>query len=297
MENKKNIQLVLLTMLFIVLTAILSACGLFSPDEKERQDTSSQTPSATSSTASTASNNGLLFLAEGQAEVSQTPSTTFPIVIDQPGNYTLTGNITVSTLNVNGIKIRAGNVTLDLAGYTITGPGSGGSGVGIFVSQGENAQIMNGAVQNFLSGISLSGSNHQVRNITSSHNSSFGIEAGYSLITDCQAISNGSHGFKANSSTITNCTANSNSSCGLQASESTVTGCTAQSNSSHGICTYGKCRIEGNIMRNNGGYGLYLNPDYSYAIKNKAGNNTAGDFYQTGNHYLPVSGLEANVVE
>lgn len=294
MKSKKNIHLVLLTVFCISIAFILSACGSFSADEKEEGRDgggTSQTPSATSNTNS----QDLLFLGGGQAEISQTPFTTFPIVIDRPGSYTLTGNITVSTLNVNGIEVRAGDVTINLAGHTITGPGSGGSGIGIFVSQGENNEIRNGTVQGFLSGISLSGRNHHVKHISACHNNFFGIEAANSLIADCQANFNGSHGLKANSSTITNCTINFNGSCGMQASESTVTGCTAQSNGSHGIFALEKCRIEGNIMKDNGGYGLYLGPDYSYAIRNKAGNNAAGGFYQTGTHHLPVTGIEANV--
>ncbi|HTA42217.1 MAG TPA: hypothetical protein VK789_07210 [Bryobacteraceae bacterium] len=43
----------------------------------------------------------------------------FPYIINQPGSYQLTGNLTVPA-GVNGIGIAASNVTLDLNGFTIT---------------------------------------------------------------------------------------------------------------------------------------------------------------------------------
>ncbi|MEW6379253.1 MAG: right-handed parallel beta-helix repeat-containing protein [bacterium] len=268
MKSKRNTQLVLLTLLFITLISIPSVCGLLSADE-----------------------------GDSQVEISQTPSTTFPIVIDQPGNYILTGDITVSTPQVNGIEIMADDVTLDLNGYTLTGPGGEGTGIGISVAQRENAEIINGTVQGFFSGINLSGNNHQLKNVSACQNSSSGIEAGSSLITDCQANANGLHGLMATSSTITTCTANANGSCGMHVTSCTVTGCTASFNGSHGIYAVDKCCLEETTIRDNGGYGLYLDPDYSYAIRNVAGNNAAGNFYQTGTHYLPLSGDEANVDE
>src|SRR4029434_7246959 len=49
-----------------------------------------------------------------------------PIIVSQPGSYYLTGNVTISTTD-HGITI-AGvvkNVTIDLNGFTLAGPGSG----------------------------------------------------------------------------------------------------------------------------------------------------------------------------
>ncbi|MCL6583131.1 MAG: right-handed parallel beta-helix repeat-containing protein [bacterium] len=299
MKTKRNIQSVLLTVWLVALVALaLPACGLFSADEQGgKGETSQSSPAAGSGTYPT-----FLSVAEGQAEISPSPSTTFPIVIDQPGHYILTDNINLNAdagtssylLKANAIEIRASDVTLDLNGHTISGPQSAGSGIGILVSQGENVEIINGTVRGFFSGIKLSGRNHQIKNVRVCSNSSYGLEAESSLIINCQAEFNGSDGFLATSSTIINSKARSNGSSGLRVSSSTVSGCIAESNSAHGIWTIDKCRIEGNRMRNNGGYGLYLNPDYSYAIRNRAGSNAAGNFYQAGNNYLPVSGDEAN---
>jgi len=214
------------------------------------------------------------------------------LIIDQPGNYILVNNITVSTSRTYGIEIRSNDVTLDLHGYTLSGPG--GSGIGIYVSQKDNVDIINGTVQGFSCGISLSGTNHQVSNVRAYNNSSCGIKAESSIINHCRANSNGSEGIKADSSTIINCTANSNGSQGLRVSSSTITNCVASSNGSHGLYAVNKCRLERNTLIGNGGYGLYLDPDYSYAINNTAISNAAGNLYQSGTHYLPVSGSEAN---
>lgn len=230
---------------------------------------------------------------DSQVKIGQTLPATFPIIIDQPGNYVLSNNITVFTSGKHGIEIRSDDVTLNLHGNTIAGPGDL-SGTGISASQRDNIEIKNGTVQGFSCGINLSGSNHQVRDIRAFYNKSCGIEAASSIISNCLANSNGSEGIKADSATITNCTANFNGSLGLRVSASTVIDCVANSNGSHGIYAVNKCRIEKNIMRDNGGYGLYLEPDYSYAINNKAVSNAVGNFYQSGTHYLPASGNEAN---
>lgn len=47
----------------------------------------------------------------------------FPITISQPGSYVLKGNLTVP-FGFSGIVINADNVTLDLNGFTISGPGN-----------------------------------------------------------------------------------------------------------------------------------------------------------------------------
>ena len=67
---------------------------------------------------------------DGQIKITQPDS--FPIVIDQSGSYVLTRTITVSTIDANGIEINADNVTLNLNGHPLIGPGKeiGSSGNG-----------------------------------------------------------------------------------------------------------------------------------------------------------------------
>lgn len=46
----------------------------------------------------------------------------FPYKISQPGSYRLAGNLTIADANTNVIEIKAPNVTLDLNGFTLSGP-------------------------------------------------------------------------------------------------------------------------------------------------------------------------------
>ena len=85
----------------------------------------------------------------------------FPIIICQPGSYRLSGNLIVPDANTNGVVIGANDVTLDLNGFSISGPvtcqrgtsplqcSASGSGEGIISGRGElrNVTIENGTVQ------------------------------------------------------------------------------------------------------------------------------------------------------
>ena len=55
----------------------------------------------------------------------------FPLTIRVRGAYKLTGNLTVPNANTTAIEIIADNVTLDLNGFGIFGPGAGGTGSGV----------------------------------------------------------------------------------------------------------------------------------------------------------------------
>ena len=177
--------------------------------------------------------------ADGQIKITQPDS--FPVVIDQPGSYVLTSNITLST-DANGIVIDASNVTLDLNGHAIIGPGSG-SGNGIYTYGKHNITIKNGMVRDFgESGIDFAGfypstnvPNFRVEDITAIRNGGHGIEASRSTITNCTARYNGNYGIGGFYSSITNCTATHNGSHGINATSSTVKDCTATHNGSHGI--------------------------------------------------------------
>ncbi|MCP4898789.1 MAG: hypothetical protein GY906_17600, partial [bacterium] len=96
------------------------------------------------------------FAAADQGLTEIGPTTSFPIVIDTPGSYVLTADLHVTTVGVNGIQIDVDNVTLDLGGHVIRGPGVGSaSGTGIYGYKRENVTIRNGAVTEFANGINL----------------------------------------------------------------------------------------------------------------------------------------------
>lgn len=326
MKGKSKIQLVMLTLLFVVAMSF-SAYG-----------------------------------ADGQIKITQPDS--FPVVIDEPGSYVLTSNVTVST-DVNGIVINASDVTLDLNGHAIIGPGSG-SGNGIYAYGKHNITIKNGMVRDFGgSGIDFAGlypstnvpnfsveditaicngghgieaSRSTITNCTARYNGNYGIGGFYSTITNCTATHNSSHGIYATSSTVKNCTAysngkdgiyatsstitdftaNYNSSNGIYASNSTVTNCVANKNKGDGIkvsycavrnCTmFGnegtgiyvtdRCRIEGNNLRENGSYELKVSGVWNYVIKNVISDGACGGNFSidAAQNYVPFTGDNANYV-
>jgi hypothetical protein len=107
--------------------------------------------------------------------------------ISHPGSYQVVANITATASNVQTgvilgcIVINTSNVTLDLAGHTITGPPGGfinGAGVaGVEgLSQGlEGIKVLNGVVTGLYDGVLLYGSGHVVENVRSFNNVNIGI--------------------------------------------------------------------------------------------------------------------------
>jgi parallel beta-helix repeat protein len=208
------------------------------------------------------------YAADGQIKIAQTPSTTFPIVIDKPGSYVLTSNIVVSDPNAHGIDIRSNNVSINLNGFAIIGPG-GGTGSGIFANNQNNISIINGTVRDFANGINLqmtvesASYNHQVKDMRVYSNSCYGIVAGVnSLVKDCTANNNNCTGIWARHSIITNSTANNNKTTGIDVSSaSTVINCVANFNGVYGIfassSTITNCTTHLNGSTTSGGRGIW----------------------------------------
>ncbi|MDP9161474.1 MAG: hypothetical protein M3O09_14735 [Acidobacteriota bacterium] len=101
--------------------------------------------------------------------------------INASGSYVLTKNITAtaaamkpvwpSPTFLSCIIIAADNVTLDLAGYVITGPGSANtSGVSQDTTTRNGDVVHSGAVNNFETGVMFAGSGHTIQNINASKN-------------------------------------------------------------------------------------------------------------------------------
>jgi hypothetical protein len=87
----------------------------------------------------------------------------FPVMINQPGSYRLSGNLTVP-IGMNGIEINADNVTLDLNGFSITGPGAFPNlGIGIVSTDHQRMAIGNGSISGFVIGLRLAGDSRLMR--------------------------------------------------------------------------------------------------------------------------------------
>lgn len=165
-----------------------------------------------------------------------------PYTINQGGSYFLTHNMSSSG---TAISIAATNVTLDLKGHTITGPGqSSGEGIhGIDFVTGSynNVEVKNGTVRGFGEDGIHQGSggskNISVVNIRALENGRHGIYIlGYpKLIKDCFVSDNSENGIMAGGH---------------------ITGNIALFNGGSGIKGFEKSVISENISRGNGEHGI-----------------------------------------
>jgi hypothetical protein len=84
--------------------------------------------------------------ATGGVTPGDTPG--FPVTISQGGSYRLDSNLEVPDGNTTAIEITVPNVTVDLNGFGILGPGIAGSGVGINAPfPSGNVSVRNGTVK------------------------------------------------------------------------------------------------------------------------------------------------------
>src|SRR5713101_7630371 len=90
---------------------------------------------------------------KAQAQTKLKSSQCCPVKIKKSGSYILTGKLDPGNRNADAIEVSASNVAIDLNGFPITGPGTGGSGIGIDAAGQENVTVQNGSV----SGMGASG--------------------------------------------------------------------------------------------------------------------------------------------
>jgi parallel beta-helix repeat protein len=210
----------------------------------------------------------------------------FPVTISRPGSYILTGNLTVPDASTTAIEITAENVTLDLNGFTISGPtrcsGGGssivcspfGSGDGIN-SISRHTIVKNGSITGMgNTGILVAGFS-RVERIHLQDNSGNGISAASgSIVTGNIAIKNGGWGISVGGfATIINNTTRDNGSYGIFAgATSIVSNNTASSNGAQGIKADRGTNVSANTAINNGGRGIEV-ADGSTVIGNTAFDN------------------------
>jgi hypothetical protein len=161
---------------------------------------------------------------------------TFPITINQPGSYKLGSNLAVPAGSV-GILITAPNVTLDLNGFTLSGPATcsaagvcsmpPGTNHGISAPGLNNIVVRNGTVTGFQgNGLNMLGSAQledltvsqnvgyglyttnmtaviaQVHRVRSTLNKLSGMYVYGGIVTQSSATANGQNGFYVNQSSI-----------------------------------------------------------------------------------------------
>lgn len=180
-----------------------------------------------------------------------------PIVISESGSYELRGNIVVPDADTTAIEIvdPARDVTIDLNGFTISGPtvctGSlssldcapTGTGVGIRRSSGD---LSSGAI------VVTNGT------ITGMGASGIEVEARQVRIERLQAYSNGGHGISsiAFAGYVSGCMASGNGGVGINSSSGVVRDNIAEGNAEGGIIAEYGTVVSGNTALLNGGDGL-----------------------------------------
>lgn len=82
----------------------------------------------------------------------RTAIASLPFTITSPGSYYLTGDLSTAG---NGVSVQARDVTIDMMGFTVTGPGPESGATGLFTSSAsaENLTLRNGAFRSFENGV------------------------------------------------------------------------------------------------------------------------------------------------
>jgi hypothetical protein len=199
-----------------------------------------------------------------------TKITTLPYTINTPGAYYLGGNL--SAASGDGITITSDDVTIDLMGFNLNGPGNG---TGIFMSGRTNVEIRNGTITNWQTGIWESSGVaicHRILNVRlSGCNYGMTLQGNGHLVKGCEAIGNpGVRGFWIGGvGTVRGCQASNFNSVGIDGSSSIVSGNVVTGNAavnSFGIISRGQCLMIGNEVTDCS-YGLRINSATS-AINN-----------------------------
>lgn len=164
----------------------------------------------------------------------------FPYKITEPGSYRLNGNLAVKAADTTAINIDASNVTIDLNGFSITGPGSSVGLYGIADLSADTAvAVRNGIIVGFSYGIQLTGSG-------------FKDAVTGAIIENMRVYNNGVGISSGPSSLLRNNVVTGNISDGLRSrSFSTITGNTVTNNGDAGIATICPSNLVGNIAVGN----------------------------------------------
>jgi parallel beta-helix repeat protein len=209
-----------------------------------------------------------------------------PETIAWPASVTFAGTLVCTATNANGITVNADDVTIDMAGHTLTGPGAN-AGTGIYQADARrNLRVHNGKIVGWSRsggvGVYAFGKNNQLDHIQAVENH-YGIFTGpNSRINDCSALSNAGTGIVAGkASTISGCSVSSNMLYGIVSGDgSTISGCTARANTLDGIYTGADSRVTDCSSSTNARHGIILGNGST--ISGCSGSNNAGTGIATG---------------
>lgn len=196
----------------------------------------------------------------------------FPVTIDRPGRYVLTGDLVLEDADVTAIEVKVSDVVVDLAGFEIRGPvecegspvrrcSSKGQGDGVRAGPGaERVTVRGGTISGMGSdGVELAGHGSRVESVVTRSNAGAGIRVGIKArIRDSAADRNGAFGIAAGGdSTLKANRAQGNRGFGIGASNaSVVDGCVSIANGSHGFYGGAAGRFMNSSSIENGGDGF-----------------------------------------
>jgi hypothetical protein len=126
-----------------------------------------------------------------------TPVSAVPFTITEPGEYRLVSDLSYGDVSGPAVRIEADGVTLDLAGFALTGTaGSDAAAVGISADGRADVVVRNGRVSGFLFAVMLTGADGQryrVEDLVAADNWYFGIvvEGSDAVVRDNQVIRTG----------------------------------------------------------------------------------------------------------
>lgn len=129
--------------------------------------------------------------ASAQTLAGRTPIDSLPATIAQPGSYSLTGNL-AGVAGQDGITITAGDVTIDLGGFTLAGVPGSGDGIRVAGGAGR-VTVRNGRVRGWGGhGVNLQlAPGSAVEGVEAESNASSGVRVGaYAVVRDCRATQN-----------------------------------------------------------------------------------------------------------
>jgi len=198
----------------------------------------------------------------------------FPYPVSASGSYRLTGNLTVPG-GTSGINVTAPTVTIDLNGFSISGPGGFSvAQVGITTT----GTVENGTITGFGVGVKM-GAGGIIRNVHADANG-VGIQAGgNSLIQGCTANNTTLPSYAIVCSgmcAISGNTANGNAGIGIDCgSGCAISGNTANANAVAGIqCEGSGCQISSNTTNSNTFAGIVCEGSGCLITYNTIDNNT-----------------------
>ena len=194
----------------------------------------------------------------------RTPISELPFTIAEPGSYYLVSNLTAASTS-DGISVETSNVTLDLCGFTLSGPGDD-SGHGIYQSSDCNSlRVLNGTVTGFWGadkgGLYLEGANNQIDAVRAIGNV-YGIYCdNMSRLSGCTAYANYGDGFYLRRGTLSDCSSNGNQGHGVNGESLAASDCAASENSGFGFLLSGSASLKGCVAKANQGGGISASAD------------------------------------